>query len=59
MTLLLSPRIRVGLGTVILRERNINPTISREPVKFAPYANISFDLDLFDQLGQLATTLFK
>ncbi|WP_149304173.1 hypothetical protein [Pareuzebyella sediminis] len=55
----LAPRIRVGVGTLILREKNINPIISREPIEFAPYVNLSFDLELQQYLGQLITTVFK
>tara|TARA_E500000318_G_C3566436_1_gene215837 strand:- start:1177 stop:2727 length:1551 start_codon:yes stop_codon:yes gene_type:complete len=55
----LAPRIRVGVGTLILREKNINPIIASEPIEFAPYINLSFDLELQQYLGQLITTVFK
>ena len=55
----IAPRIRLGVGTLILRENNINPTISLQPIEFSPYLNVSFDLELQQYLGQLITTVFK
>lgn len=53
-----SKQIRVGFGTVLLREEDENPIISRKKIEPALYGNVSFDFNLFETIGKLATKIF-
>lgn len=46
-------QIRLGTGTVFLREKNINPILDRNKVVLAPYLGISFDVGLFEGAKEL------
>lgn len=55
----ITQQVRLGIGGLVLREKDSNPILDRSPVLVAPYASITFDFSLFGQLGSLATKIIN
>ncbi len=55
----LHEQIRAGAGVFWIREENANPLIERKPIEPAVYLSISFDFNLFEQIGKLATKVIN
>lgn len=51
-------QIRFGLGTLFIREKNPNPIVDDSKIQIAPYASVSFDIDLMDYVKSLTKSIF-
>lgn len=51
-------QVRFGIGTMLLRENDVNPILNESRVQIAPYASLSFDFGLFEQAGKLVGKIF-
>ncbi|MCD2258838.1 hypothetical protein [Psychroserpens luteolus] len=49
----LTRQIRVGFGTLFVREKKPNPIVENTKVELAPYLSLSFDLGLFSEASKL------
>jgi len=52
-------QIRLGAGILWIREENANPIIPKSPIEPSAYLSISFDFNLFGQIGKLATKVIN
>jgi len=55
----LSRQIRLGVGALHLRIEDENPLISKTHWRLAPYGAVSFDLDIFENIGRFITKVFN
>ncbi|WP_299221879.1 hypothetical protein [uncultured Aquimarina sp.] len=46
-------QIRLGIGTLFLREKDPNPVLDSDKIIIAPYASLSFDFDIISRAGKL------
>lgn len=53
----LTRQIRVGVGSIFLREKNINPILDKNKVVMAPYLSMSFDVGLFGEAQKLISKI--
>ncbi len=49
----LTRQIRIGGGTMLVREKNLNPIVENTKIEFAPYISMSFDLGLLSEASKL------
>lgn len=49
----LTRQIRTGVGTLLVREKNLNPILTDTKVALAPYLSLSFDIGLFQEASKL------